>query len=69
MFLVNFLLPFGNFVAYFSVPPLKDFRTPQLADVWTRFINGDQQYRDARLKMLPVVVDGPWIVRAASPIP
>ena len=65
MFLVNFLLPFGNFVSYFSVPPLEEFANPQLADVWTRFIQGDQQYRDARLKMLPVVVDGPWIVRAA----
>ena len=67
IFLVNFLLPFGNFVSYFSVPPLDQFATPQLADVWTRFIQGDQQYRDARLKLLPVVVDGPWIVRAAVP--
>ena len=67
IFLVNFLLPFGNFVSYFSVPPLEQFATPQLADVWTRFIHGDQQYRDARLKLLPVVVDGPWIVRAAVP--
>lgn len=67
MFLVNFLLPFGNFVSYFSIPPLDQFATPQLADVWTRFIQGDQQYRDARLKLLPVVVDGPWIVRAAVP--
>ncbi|CAB9510918.1 Protein of unknown function (DUF1336) [Seminavis robusta] len=67
MFLVNFLLPFGNFVAYFSIPPLEQFANPQLADVWTRFVEGNQQYRDARLKMLPVVVDGPWIVRAAVP--
>jgi Protein ENHANCED DISEASE RESISTANCE 2, C-terminal len=67
MFLVNFLLPFGNFVSYFSIPPLVDFASPQLADVWTRFVEGDQEYRDARLKLLPVVVDGPWIVRAAVP--
>jgi len=66
-FLVNFLLPFGNFVSYFSVPPLDQFASPQLAGVWSRFIQGDQQYRDARLKLLPVVVDGPWIVRAAVP--
>lgn len=45
MFLVNFLLPFGNFVSYFSVPPLEQFANPQLAGVWTRFIQGDQQYR------------------------
>lgn len=67
VFLVNFLLPFGNFVSYFAVPPLEKFANPQLAGVWTRFIQGDQQYRDARLKLLPVVVDGPWIVRAAVP--
>jgi hypothetical protein len=64
-FIINFLLPFANFVSYFSVPSLKDFPTKQVADVWTKFINGDQQYRDARLKLLPVVVEGPWIVKAA----
>jgi Protein ENHANCED DISEASE RESISTANCE 2, C-terminal len=64
-FLVNFLLPFANFVSYFSVPPLKDFPNKQVADVWTKFLNGDQQYRDARLKLLPVVVEGPWIVKTA----
>eukprot|EP00980_Cylindrotheca_fusiformis_P015583 scaffold4452_cov155-Cylindrotheca_fusiformis.AAC.6 len=63
-FLVNFLLPFGNFVAYFSVPPLSAF-PDTLASVWSKFIKGDQQYRDARLKLLPVVMDGPWIVKAA----
>ena len=64
-FLVNFLLPFGNFVSYFSIPPIDEFPSKELASVWTKFLNGDQQYRDARLKLLPVVVDGPWIVKAA----
>jgi hypothetical protein len=63
-FVVNFLLPFGNFVAYFAIPSLESF-PPRLAHVWTKFLKGDQQYRDARLKLLPVVVDGPWIVRTA----
>ena len=64
-FLVNFLLPFGNFVSYFSVPPLSEFPNKQVANVWSNFITGDQEYRDARLKLLPVVLDGPWIVKAA----
>jgi hypothetical protein len=64
-FLVNFLLPFGNFVSYFSVPKLEDFPNKEVADVWSKFANGDQQYRDARLKLLPVVIEGPWIVKAA----
>lgn len=63
-FVVNFLLPFGNFVTYFSVPSL-DKMPKNLASVWTKFIDGNQQYRDARLKLLPVVVDGPWIVKKA----
>jgi len=64
-FLVNFLLPFGNFVSYFSVPPLSEFPNKEVANVWSGFVAGDQQYRDARLKLLPVVIDGPWIVKAA----
>lgn len=56
-FLVNFLLPFGNFVAYFEVCPLNQFPST-LRDVWTQFLRGDQQYRDARLKLLPIVVEG-----------
>jgi hypothetical protein len=64
-FCVNFLLPFGNLVAYFAIPSLESFPSRQLAHVWTKFLKGDQQYRDARLKLLPVVVDGPWIVRTA----
>jgi Protein ENHANCED DISEASE RESISTANCE 2, C-terminal len=63
-FLVNFLLPFGNFVSYYAIPPIESFPV-ELAKVWTHFIHGDQQYRDARLKLLPVVVEGPWIVKAA----
>jgi Protein ENHANCED DISEASE RESISTANCE 2, C-terminal len=63
-FLVNFLLPFGNFVAYFSIPPLKKF-PEKLRSVWTKFLKGDQEYRDARLKLLPIVVGGPWIVKTA----
>ena len=63
-FLVNFLLPFANLVAYFSIPPLEQF-PPKLRNAWTRFRQGDQEYRDARLKLLPVVAEGPWIVKAA----
>jgi Protein ENHANCED DISEASE RESISTANCE 2, C-terminal len=63
-FLVNFLLPFGNLVAYFGIPPMEQF-PPKLRRVWSKFVQGDQQYRDARLKILPIVVEGPWIVKTA----
>jgi len=61
-FMVNFLLPFGNFVSYFSV---SNDMPENVAKVWKKFINGDQMYRDARFKLLPVVVEGPWIVKKA----
>ena len=61
-FLVNFLLPFGNFVMYFSI---NEDMPQNVANVWNKFKNGDQMYRDARLKLLPVVIEGPWIVKKA----
>lgn len=63
-FVVNFLLPFANFVAYFTVPPIEEMPA-NIANVWKKFVKGDQQYRDGKLKLLPVVVDGPWIVKKA----
>lgn len=63
-FVVNFLLPFGNFVTYFSIPPINKM-PKNVAKVWTQFINGNQQDRDARLKLLPQVINGPWIVKKA----
>jgi hypothetical protein len=62
-FLVNFLLPFGNFVTYFSVD--RTNLSSNVAKVWDKFVHGDQQYRDARLKILPIVLHGPWIVKRA----
>ena len=61
-FIVNFLLPFGNFVMYFSI---NEDMPQNVANVWNKFKNGDQMYRDARLKLLPVVIEGPWIVKKA----
>lgn len=61
-FLVNFLLPFGNFVAYFTMTADEDLPL-HVRDAWVKFRKGDQQYRDARLKLLPLVVEGPWIVK------
>ena len=63
-FLVNFLLPFGNLVAYFKVPEVSEMK-PSVRKVWKRFLNGDQAFRDSQLKMLPVLQDGPWIVQKA----
>lgn len=65
---INFLLPFCNFVAYFQMNDDGEDDSKEqkvVREVWRKFVKGDQQYRDARLKMLPLVIDGPWIVRKA----
>jgi len=61
-FLVNFLLPFGNFVSYFTMTADCDLPV-HVQEAWSKFRKGDQQYRDARLKLLPLVIEGPWIVK------
>lgn len=63
-FLVNFLLPFGNLVAYFKIPEETKMKPP-VRKVWRRFIDGDQAFRDSQLKLLPVLQEGPWIVQKA----
>jgi hypothetical protein len=57
--------PLAILFSYFDVPPLAEFACPKLAQVWSKFVQGNQQYRDTRLKSLPVVMEGPWIVKAA----
>ena len=61
-FIVNFLMPWGNLVSYYRIP---DEVEGSVGKVWERFLKGDQKYRDARLKLLPVVVEGPWICQRA----
>ena len=63
-FLVNFLLPFGNLVAYFKIPEETKMK-PSVRKVWNRFVDGDQAFRDSQLKLLPVLQEGPWIVQKA----
>ncbi|GMH93241.1 hypothetical protein TL16_g12574 [Triparma laevis f. inornata] len=66
-FVVNFLMPWGNLVSYYKMPEGGPEGGPEgeLGKVWDKFVKGDQKYRDARLKILPVVVEGPWICQKA----
>jgi len=63
-FVVNFLMPWGNLVSYYKMPDSGSI-PGGLGKVWDKFVKGDQKYRDARLKILPVVVEGPWICQKA----
>jgi len=31
--------------------------------LWRRFVDGDDEYRNQRLKFIPTIVEGPWIVK------
>lgn len=75
LFAVNFCMPWGNLVAYWATDKLNsivDHRAAESDDeedaartVFERFTHGDDTYRDARLKLIPRVVEGNWIVRRA----
>jgi hypothetical protein len=61
--IINFMMPWGNLVSYFEIP--SSTTHTGVANSWRRFLGGGQKYRDAHLKLLPVVVEGPWICRQA----
>ena len=56
---INFLLPFGNLVCCFDIPAkeLKEW------ELWQLFWDSPIEEKKERLKMLPLVVEGPWMVR------
>ena len=56
---LNFCLPWGNFALYWAAPDERN-------DVLQQFLESDDDaYRDARLKLIPRVVEGNWLVRRA----
>lgn len=69
LLIVNFIVPWGSFRAYFCRPDADDgpHSTSLSAEpserAWRAFVDGDQSYRNARLKFIPRVVAGPWIVK------
>lgn len=95
VFVINFLLPWGNFVGYFLRPPkpkssvkggskapsgeVLSESTPattteaaaeeaaalRVHALYDAFIEGSDADRDAVLKIIPRVFDGPWLVRQA----
>uniref|UniRef100_A0A7R9WXB0 Protein ENHANCED DISEASE RESISTANCE 2 C-terminal domain-containing protein n=1 Tax=Craspedostauros australis TaxID=1486917 RepID=A0A7R9WXB0_9STRA len=75
-FLVRFTFPWGVLVQYFEVPAkLADFMDPNKAvetsmndfspaeATLAKWLAGDDAYKNERLKLIPYVAEGPWIVR------
>ena len=76
--LFNMMMPFGNMNAYFqlpswvdsldNIPPEKE-DDPNDVKALKRFLLGDNDYRNARAKVIPYVVDGPLAIRMIKPKP
>jgi len=69
LFIVNYVLPWGNFVGYWS--PRNGSNTPYIGDpvfdrTMRRFMEGDKKYRNSRLKLVPRGVQGPWVIRKTA---
>ena len=62
-FCLNFCMPWGNFVIYWARPPPDGGAAARVLDDFVRA--RDDGHRDARLKLIPRVVEGNWLVRRA----
>lgn len=71
LLVVNFVLPFGNLLAYHYRPdgtnggPINVEREGSVPAerLWRKFLEGDKAYRDKRLKFVPRMVEAPWVVK------
>ena len=69
------MLPRANLVVYFQMPSwVKRFEDikeeqsdPEDTKALKRFLKGDDEYRNRRWKILPCLVDGPYIIRQMAP--
>lgn len=69
------MLPRANLVVYFQMPSwVKRFEDikeeeddPEDTKAFKRFLMGDDEYRERRWKILPCLVDGPYIIRQMAP--
>jgi hypothetical protein len=73
--MINFQFPWGNLLLYYEVPAkLTKYLSestvaldPSLTASETTlaaWLQGDEAYRNDRLKLIPYVAEGPWIVRS-----
>lgn len=64
-FVVNFIVPTGNVAAYWT-PGMTSrdfFKSLGAGHLVSRFVNGSDNFRNQRLKLIPKIVSGNWFVR------
>jgi len=66
IFCINFLMPWGQLVGYWSsmnsTPFIGDSKFDKLM---ASFLTGDDEYRNSRFKIVPRMVEGNWAVKKA----
>ncbi|KAJ0410132.1 hypothetical protein ATCC90586_001617 [Pythium insidiosum] len=66
LFVVTLLIPGTPVVACVQYFAMKSdaFKTPSEATaLWQRFVEGDDAFRRSRLKLIPSIPEGPWVVK------
>jgi len=70
LLVINFVLPWGNFLMYMYRPdgdqggPFNDSRRNEAAEKsWKDFLTGSEEYRNERLKLIPGLIAGPYLVK------
>jgi hypothetical protein len=72
---VNTLTQWGHILVYFEMPEwvqdwnniVEDECDPDDVKALKRFLNGDSEYRNERLKVIPSIVEGPLAVKILAP--
>ncbi|KAF4041290.1 Transcriptional repressor TCF25 [Phytophthora infestans] len=67
LFVVTLIIPGSPLVAtvqYFARTKSSGSEDPTEAEkLWERFLNSDDAFRSSRFKLIPTIVDGPWVIR------
>ncbi|GMF11267.1 unnamed protein product [Phytophthora lilii] len=67
LFVVTLIIPGTPLVAtvqYFAKTKSAAAGGPTEAEeLWERFLRSDDAFRNARFKLIPTIVDGPWVIR------
>ncbi|KAG3033061.1 hypothetical protein PC128_g3799 [Phytophthora cactorum] len=67
LFVVTLIIPGSPLVAtvqYFARTKSSSAEEPTEAEkLWERFLNSDDAFRSSRFKLIPTIVDGPWVIR------
>jgi len=78
-FSINFRFPWGSMIMYWEVPsklakyiglnkkssmvPIDEPDFSPAEKVLANYLQGDEEYKNERLKLIPYVAEGPWVVR------